>query len=50
MEAYEKGRLSYSDDLELSDNPYPANSKEHAEWEKGFKYAKRNDPLENSDE
>lgn len=44
-EAYAAGREAYSDDKSLTDNPHAAGTAEHGDWERGFKYAERNDPF-----
>lgn len=42
---YTEGREAYSDDKYLNDNPYQSGTSEARDWERGFKYAERNDPL-----
>ncbi len=41
---YQEGRDAYSDDKDLSDNPYLGGEKAR-NWADGWEYAARNDPL-----
>lgn len=42
---YQQGKHAYSDDKTLADNPYSPGTAEYADWNNGYEYAERNDPL-----
>lgn len=44
-QAYSDGREAYSDDKTLADNPHAEGTAERGDWERGFKYAEKNDPF-----
>ena len=47
---YTEGRMAYSDDKSLDDNPHPKHTVAFSQWQEGFIYTEENDPLRLDDE
>lgn len=42
---YKQGREAYSDERTLNDNPYSPGTGEYSDWQAGYEWAEKNDPL-----